>query len=132
VFVGECAFFFANDWLLRVGEAGADKAHHSSSHKVARVELDASGHAVAVSDFVTGLALPTDALFGPDGAMYVADAEAIQAFCEKHDLSVLAMIPYDGKVAEASQIPKAPLDLYPDTPGVTAVAELATKLESIW
>jgi len=59
------------------------------------------------------------------------DAQAIQAFCEKHDLPVLATIPYDAKMVEASQIPQAPLDLDPDTPGVRALAELAAKLASI-
>ncbi|MGH7822076.1 MAG: plastocyanin/azurin family copper-binding protein [Candidatus Binatia bacterium] len=30
-----------------------------------------------MSDFVTGLVLATDVLFGPDGAMYVADAAVV-------------------------------------------------------
>lgn len=60
-----------------------------------------------------------------------ADDQAIRAFCKKRGLEIITMIPYDEKVVEASQIPKAPLDLYPDTSGVAAVAELATKLESL-
>ncbi len=41
------------------------------------MELDSNGEAVHVSDFVAGLVLATDLLFGPDGAMYIADAEQI-------------------------------------------------------
>ncbi len=60
-----------------------------------------------------------------------ADAEAIQTFCQKHDLDVIGHIPYDQNVAEASQLPRAPLDLQPDTAGVLAVAELAAKLRAM-
>jgi CO dehydrogenase maturation factor len=61
-----------------------------------------------------------------------AEAEAIQAFCQKYDLELIATIPYDEKVNEASQIPRSPLDLYPDTQGVTAVVELANRLETMF
>ncbi|MDX1611622.1 MAG: hypothetical protein R3185_04580, partial [Candidatus Thermoplasmatota archaeon] len=76
VFVAECAVFFANDWVTQVAQ-DEGLPHHSVSHKVVRVPLDQDGEATAVQDFVTGLALPTDVLFGPDGAMYIADAEGI-------------------------------------------------------
>jgi glucose/arabinose dehydrogenase/plastocyanin len=73
-FVGECSQFFADSWI----DAQASSfSTHSNSHKVARVALDDTGEATQVRDFVTGLALPTDVQFGPDGAMYVADAGAI-------------------------------------------------------
>lgn len=68
VFVGECAFFFAEGTVL------TEPVTHNLSHKVVRVVLDAQGHATEVRDFLFPLALPTDVLFGPDGAMYVADA----------------------------------------------------------
>ncbi len=74
VFVGECAFFFPEPDPIVQDPATAS---HNTSHKVARVELGANGEAVRVSDFVTGLVLATDVLFGPDGAMYIADAEQI-------------------------------------------------------
>lgn len=76
VFIAECAAFFADDWLREVGADPAN-ASHSTSHKVVRVPLDGDGAATEVQDFVTGLALPTDVLFGPDGSMFIADAEAI-------------------------------------------------------
>ena len=68
------------EMLGAIGVQSLDQGHastHSSSHKVVRVELDEEGHAVRVQDFVTGLALATDVLFGPDGAMYIADAEMV-------------------------------------------------------
>lgn len=79
-FVAECGPFFADVVLQSL----ADPAHatYNTGHKVARVVLDANGDAVAVRDFITGLHLPTDVLFGPDGAMYVADADAIYRVVE--------------------------------------------------
>jgi glucose/arabinose dehydrogenase len=76
VFVGECATFFADSWFQR---SLADPLHasHNTSHKVVRVALDGNGEATEVQDFVSGLALPTDVLFGPDGSMFIADADAI-------------------------------------------------------
>ena len=69
VYVGECAFFFP--------EPQRGFTTHDTSHKVARVLLDAAGRAVEVQDFLVGTALVTDVRFGPDGALYVADAEGI-------------------------------------------------------
>lgn len=71
VFVGECAFFFVD------GTIATQPVTHNLSHKVVRVTFDAQGHAMEVRDFLFPLALPTDVLFGPDGAMYVADAGAV-------------------------------------------------------
>ncbi|MGH7819198.1 MAG: PQQ-dependent sugar dehydrogenase [Candidatus Binatia bacterium] len=76
VFVGECTPFFAAS-LVAQSLADPENARHNTSHKVARVALDDGGNATEVRDFVTGLVLATDVLFGPDGAMYVADAEGI-------------------------------------------------------
>jgi glucose/arabinose dehydrogenase len=73
VYVAECTPFFPDPQSVQ----DPLNASHNTSHKVARVELDANGEAVRVSDFVTGLVLATDVLFGPDGAMYIADAEQI-------------------------------------------------------
>lgn len=69
VYVGECAFFFP--------EPERGFTQHDTSHKVARVLLDANGEATEVQDFLTGTALVTDVHFGPDGALYVADAEGV-------------------------------------------------------
>jgi glucose/arabinose dehydrogenase len=70
VYVGECTPFFPETNAL-------DNPTYNTGHKVARIVLDADGQPIAVEDFLTGLALPTDVLFGPDGAMYVADAVAV-------------------------------------------------------
>lgn len=70
LFVGECTPFFADP-------ANDGVSEHNTAHKVARVELDDAGEAVAVHDFLVGLPLPLDVLFGPDGAMYYAGAEGI-------------------------------------------------------
>lgn len=59
------------------------------------------------------------------------DTQAIEAFCEKVGLEIIATIPYDEKVAAASLIPESPIDWCPDTPGVMRVKELVTKLKSI-
>jgi CO dehydrogenase maturation factor len=60
-----------------------------------------------------------------------ADAQAIQAFCDKRGLEIIATIPYDDRLAGASATPQAPLDASPDAAGVAAVAELAVKLRSL-
>lgn len=74
VYVGECAVFFAQDWFEKTL---AEPTTHNNAHKIARVALDANGNPTGVHDFVKGLALPTDVRFGPQGAMYIADAEGI-------------------------------------------------------
>ena len=59
------------------------------------------------------------------------EAQAIEAFCEKHGLDLIVTIPYDEEVAASSLIPQAPLDYAPDTAGVKAVANLAAKLQEM-
>lgn len=58
------------------------------------------------------------------------DAQAIEAFCSKRNLPIIASIPYDEQVAAASIIPSSPLDTCPETPGVAAVEALATALKT--
>ncbi len=74
LYVGECTPFQAQSLLDHVLD---EPSTHNTAHKVARIPLDDGGEATAVDDFLTGLALPTDVQFGPDGAMYVADAGQI-------------------------------------------------------
>jgi glucose/arabinose dehydrogenase/plastocyanin len=74
LFVGECAFFQAQNTIQENLEHAS---RHNTAHKVSEVELDETGDAQDVDAFLEGLALPTDVQFGPDGAMYVADAGTI-------------------------------------------------------
>ena len=76
VYVAECGPFYPDD-LLAQTIAQPEGAPHNVGHKVVRVALDGDGEATRVQDFVTGLALPTDVVFGPDGAMYIADVEMV-------------------------------------------------------
>lgn len=55
--------------------------------------------------------------------------QAIEAFAEKHNMKIIAKIPYDEKVAAASLIPKPPLDTDPEAPGVLAIKDLAARVE---
>lgn len=75
VFIGECGPFYESV-ALRSAEDPA-RATHNTGHKVVRVALDEDGHALGVQDFISGLHLPVDVHFGPDGAMYVADVDAV-------------------------------------------------------
>jgi CO dehydrogenase maturation factor len=56
--------------------------------------------------------------------------QAIQTFSEKNSLDILAIIPYDESIAEASLIPASPVDHAPDSVGVQAIEGLARKLTS--
>lgn len=81
VFVGECGPFFVDD-LVRQSLVHPAHAMHNTGHKVVRVPLDANGDAGPVRDFITGLHLPVDVVFGPDGAMYVADIDTVYRVVE--------------------------------------------------
>lgn len=59
------------------------------------------------------------------------EARAIEAFCEKRHLEIITTIPYDEKIAEASLIPKAPLDIYPEARSIATITELKGKLEAV-
>lgn len=72
-FVGECGTFTAGTSAERTVESGDGR---NTGHSVAHVPIE-DGEVAGVRDFVTGLSLPTDVEFGPEGAMYVADLEAI-------------------------------------------------------
>lgn len=50
---------------------------HNTGHKVARLPLNDTGVPTGVRDLVNGLQAPTDVQFGPDGAMYIADADVV-------------------------------------------------------
>ena len=59
-----------------------------------------------------------------------ADAQAIDAFCHKRDLQIIATIPYDEQVAAASMVPNSPIDASPETAGVIAVENLAESIRA--
>lgn len=63
----------AYDHDLFVAEFGNFFGDEAVGHKVVRVTFDdATGDVASVEDFLTGM-LPLDLVFGPDGAMWVAD-----------------------------------------------------------
>lgn len=72
-FVGECGTFSPQRSFEETVKTGGTR---NTGHKVTHVEIE-DGTAQDVADFITGLSLPTDVVFGPQGAMYVADLEAI-------------------------------------------------------
>lgn len=74
-YVAECGPEQQN--VVRASLADPEHASHNVGHKVARVALDANGDALEVRDFISGLHTPMDVQFGPDGAMYVADVDAL-------------------------------------------------------
>ncbi len=57
-----------------------------------------------------------------------ADRQIIETFCEKHDLPVIAVVPYDEAITQAAQIPQAPMDYSLASEAVAALAGLAEKL----
>lgn len=72
-FVGECGTFSP---LKSADHTVASGDTRNTGHKVVHVPM-AGGEAQGVRDFVTGLGLPTDVTFGPEGAMYIADVDAL-------------------------------------------------------
>lgn len=53
------------------------------------------------------------------------DEKAVQAFCEKQGLAVIATVPYDEAFADAASLPASPIDHAPDSKGVQALMGLA-------
>lgn len=72
-FVGECGTFSPGNSLQRTLESGDGR---NTGHSVAHVAIE-DGEVTGVRDFLTGLSLPTDVQFGPEGAMYVADLQSV-------------------------------------------------------
>ena len=56
------------------------------------------------------------------------DREAIEEFCEDHDLEITAFVPFDDAVRRADQEGAAPYDHDPESPAVSAVRDLADDL----
>jgi CO dehydrogenase maturation factor len=83
--------------------------------------------AVRVKEMATELGIPRIYLVA-NKVRGERDAEAMEAFCARHGVTIIASIPYDEQVAESSMIPAAPLDYCPEASGVAAIAGLATRL----
>ncbi|MPY98675.1 MAG: AAA family ATPase [Actinophytocola sp.] len=60
-----------------------------------------------------------------------ADGEAVAEFCARHDLSLLASVPYDAAVADADVAGRPLLDVAPDSPAVAAIEALARRLHAV-
>lgn len=57
-----------------------------------------------------------------------ADRQAMEQYCQKHDLQLVAVVPFDEAIVEAERRGLAPIDYAPDGPAVQAIGELAATL----
>lgn len=60
------------------------------------------------------------------------DREAIEEFCERHDLEIAGTVPYDREIMRADREGQAPFEFAPDGEGVAAVRDLAVDIESAY
>jgi CO dehydrogenase maturation factor len=58
------------------------------------------------------------------------EVAAVEEFSRDNDLEVIGVIPFDDCFREAERVPRAPLDHAPDSPAMSAIAELAPRLLS--
>ena len=58
------------------------------------------------------------------------EREAVGEYCRRHDLYLVAGIPYDESIVEAEQRGVAPVDFAPRSPAVQAIRALATALQA--
>ena len=61
-----------------------------------------------------------------------SELEIVKRLCAESDLELLAVMPYDDAVRLADREGRAPIDRDPNSAMVTAVGELATRLEADW
>ncbi len=59
-----------------------------------------------------------------------ADAQALDDYCQRHGLEVIATVPHDDTFLEADRQRVAAIDYRADSPGVRAISALAEKLEA--
>jgi CO dehydrogenase maturation factor len=55
---------------------------------------------------------------------------AVEEFAGKHDLEIIATVPYDERLQEAERAEAAPLDFDPEAPAVAAIAGIARTLDA--
>ncbi|MBA2597835.1 MAG: hypothetical protein H0V00_14515 [Chloroflexia bacterium] len=88
--------------------------------------LEAAGR---IAELARGLGVPT--LYAvANKVQSERDEAAIRAYCAEHDLSVLAVVPFDADVSEAEREGVAILDSAPDAAAVSAIQELARGLRA--
>lgn len=56
------------------------------------------------------------------------DAAAIEDYCAKHGIDLVAQIPFDEAIVEADRAGRALLDMQPDAPAVAAIRQLADRI----
>ena len=59
------------------------------------------------------------------------DLAAIDAFCLRHGMNLIAIVPYDETVAEAEQNEQSPFDFAPDSAGIQAIRKLAAAIDAL-
>ena len=57
-----------------------------------------------------------------------ADEAAVADYCAKHDIELVARIPFDEAIVEADRAGRALIDYRPDSPALAAIRELAGRL----
>jgi CO dehydrogenase maturation factor len=57
-----------------------------------------------------------------------ADREAVTAYCQAHDIPIVAEIPYDGSLVDAERAGQPPLDFDLEAPAVAAIRALSRRL----
>ena len=64
----------------------------------------------------------------PNKVKNASDQAAIEVHCSRHDLPILGTVPYDETFIESERDERSPIDFAPESPGVRAISEIATKL----
>ncbi len=57
-----------------------------------------------------------------------ADEAAVVDYCAKHDIELVARIPFDEAIVEADRAGQALIDYRPDSPAMAAIRDLANRL----
>ena len=58
-----------------------------------------------------------------------SDEAAVREYCDRHDIELLAIVPFDERVTDADNAGVAVLDHAPDGPAIVAATALAQELE---
>jgi CO dehydrogenase maturation factor len=59
-----------------------------------------------------------------------SDREAIEQFCEKHQMPIIGVIPHEDAFIEAERNCQAPFDFAPDCPGSAVIRDIAVKIRT--